>query len=71
MTVRSSAGTSVAADADGAADAPVDAASGGLLEDGARFLPGASVLSSPATTSAAMVTAMLAQPSKYLRPGDV
>lgn len=35
MTVRSSAGTSVAADADGAADAPVDAASGGLLEDGA------------------------------------
>jgi hypothetical protein len=69
--VRSSTGISVAADADEATDAPVDAESGGLLVDGARFLPGASALSSPATTSEAMVTATLAQPSTYLRPENV
>lgn len=66
--MRSSTGTSVATDADAGTDAPVDAASGGLLVDGARFLPGASVFSSPATTSEAMVTITLAQPSTYLRP---
>jgi hypothetical protein len=69
--VRSSTGISVATAADGGTDAPVDAASGGLLVDGARFLPGASALSSPATTSEAMVTATLAQPSTYLRPEGV
>ena len=70
VTLRSSAATSVAACADTGADAPIDAASGGLLVDGARFLPAASDFSSPTTTSEAMVRATVAQPSTNLRPGD-
>lgn len=68
-TVRSSTGTSVVADADGGTTAPVDAAKGGLLVEGARFLPVASAFSSPATARDAMVTVTLAQPSIYFRPG--
>ncbi len=69
VTVRSSTGTRTAAAAEGGADAPVDAASGGFeVMDSERFLPEGSGFSSPAAARAATVTVRLAQPSVYLRP---